>query len=70
MTRDKMMDLLSLLNPASAAALSLAGITDEQLEFALFHEAQRIAAKRVQYNVAMDYLVNQQIADAINTQGD
>ena len=47
MTRDKMMDLLALLNPWSAKTLSLAGVTDEHLEFALFHEAQHIAHCRI-----------------------
>lgn len=46
MTRDKLMEVLSLLNPASAAALTLAGVTDEHLEFAVFHEAAHIYEAR------------------------
>ena len=54
MTREKMLELLALLNPASAKALTLAGITDEQLEFALFHEGRHIAAARNRFNAEMD----------------
>ena len=46
MTRDKMMELLALLNPASAKVISLSGVTDEQLEFLLFHEAYHIKFQR------------------------
>jgi len=46
MTREKMIQLLGLLNPASAKVVSLAGITDEALEFALFHEATHIYMAR------------------------
>ena len=62
MTRDKMMDLLSLLNPASAAALPPAGITDEQLEFALFHEAYHIKIQRDRKNAEIDMQINAALA--------
>ena len=58
MTRDKMMDLLSLLNPASAKAISFAGVTDEQLEFALFHEAYHIKIQRDRKNAEIDMQIN------------
>ena len=60
MTRDKMMDLLSLLNPASAKAISLAGVTDEQLEFALFHEAKHLS--RNSFNENADAVINAALA--------
>ena len=43
MTREKMMELLAIMNSASAKAISLAGVTDEQLELALFHEAKHLS---------------------------
>lgn len=46
MKRAAMVDLLALLNPTTAKILVTAGVSDEQLEFALFHEAFLIAAKR------------------------
>ena len=52
MKRDKLLELLSLLNPASAAIYTLATITDEQLEFALFHEAYHIKIQRDRKNAA------------------
>ena len=58
MTRDKMMELLALLNPASAAALSAAGITDEHLEFALFHEAYHIKINRDRKDAEIEAALN------------
>jgi len=52
MTKDKMLELLGLLDPASVRALTLAGITDEQLEFALFHVAYHIEMQRDKDKVA------------------
>jgi hypothetical protein len=46
MTREKMVQLLTLLNPQSAKVLSLAGVTDEALEILIFHEAYHIKAQR------------------------
>jgi hypothetical protein len=46
MKREKMVELLALLNPATAKVLSLSGVTDEMLEIALFHEACHIDAQR------------------------
>ena len=46
MTRGKMLELLTLLNPESSKALTLAGLTDEQLELAIFHEALHIDMQR------------------------
>jgi hypothetical protein len=45
MNREKMLELLAILNPASAKVISLSGVSDEQLELALFHEAYHIKYK-------------------------
>ena len=58
MKRDKMMELLALLNPASAATLALAGVTDEQLEFAVIHEAYHIKVQRDRKNAEIDEQIN------------
>ena len=58
MTRDKMMELLAIMNSASAKAISLAGVTDEQLEFALFHEAYHIKIQRDRKNAEIDMQIN------------
>jgi len=63
MTRDKMFELLGLLNPASASAVALAGVTDEQLEFALFHEAYHIKVQRDQRNAEIDATVTKRISE-------
>ena len=63
MTRDKMFELLGLLNPASASVVALAGVTDEQLEFALFHEAYHIKMKRDQWNAGVDATINKLISE-------
>jgi hypothetical protein len=60
MTRDKMMELLAIMNSASAKAISLAGATDEQLEFALFHEAMHLSRNSFSENcdVVIEALTN------------
>jgi hypothetical protein len=57
-----MFKLLGLLNPASASAVALAGVTDEQLEFALFHEAYHIKVQRDQRNAEIDAAVTKLIS--------
>jgi hypothetical protein len=58
MKRKKMMELLALLNPASAANLTRVGPTKEQLEFALFHEVYHIKVQRDRKNAEIDEQIN------------
>jgi hypothetical protein len=58
MKRKKMMELLALLNPASAANLTRVGLTKEQLEFALFHEVYHIKVQRDRKNAEIDEQIN------------
>ena len=58
MKRKKMMELLALLNPASAANLTWVGLTKEQLEFALFHEVYHIKVQRDRKNAEIDEQIN------------
>ena len=58
MKRKKLMELLALLNPASAANLTRVGLTKEQLEFALFHEVYHIKVQRDRKNAEIDEQIN------------
>lgn len=48
MTREKMIELLALLNPHAYAPHPVAKATDREIEFALFHEAYHIKVQRDQ----------------------
>ena len=48
MTREKMIELLALLNPNAYAPHPVAKATDREIEFALFHEAYHIKVRRDQ----------------------